>query len=493
MSIEYNENGCYLGLGIAVIYIGSLLSKIFFSFLLRKDKFYKISLLSTIILIIISNLFCIGIKTEKEPFNEEAPNDKDVTRSLDEKINEISNISNPNNLKFILLIVSRLAIGFGCGGEIEKKYFNYFMPKNTLYFAIKDYNNKVFLGTTIGLLFGPMVIPTYSVIMVLIILNIIHFAATLLVFKSPSKQGFSILKKDLDLQDLSVYTNEELHSKNSDNPSNENEKEESGRRKKSLEQEDMTVEESEKVHETNEQLRTINTINQYSDSNLIPTNVTKVLNSYKNNEISKLCCLIAIICVSEFINVSLHVIVPISLINNGYSEISIILMIIPFLMYYVINYLYNNFFSKKKFLRTFLVAENAMLFLMLFLFIFHIYIFIIFYFFLIPINLIIQKKTKRFLSLTFQNDIKIWIFQANSFISVCLKLSQILGALIPLFLNVILHMPIAVIDGLNFILFYFFYVLICLSMMIVVTFLYTKKIDFIKMKMFARMLKRKLY
>lgn len=490
---EYNENGCYLGLGIAVIFIGSLLSKIFFSFLLRKDKFYKISLLSTIILIIISNLFCIGIKTEKEPFNEEAPNDKDVTRSLDEKINEISNISNPNNLKFILLIVSRLAIGFGCGGEIEKKYFNYFMPKNTLYFAIKDYNNKVFLGTTIGLLFGPMVIPTYSVIMVLIILNIIHFAATLLVFKSPSKQGFSILKKDLDLQDLSVYTNEELHSKNSDDPSNENEKEKSGRRKKSLEQEDMTVEESEKVHETNEQLRTINTINQYSDSNLIPTNVTKVLNSYKNNEISKLCCLIAIICVSEFINVSLHVIVPISLINNGYSEISIILMIIPFLMYYVINYLYNNFFSKKKFLRTFLVAENAMLFLMLFLFIFHIYIFIIFYFFLIPINLIIQKKTKRFLSLTFQNDIKIWIFQANSFISVCLKLSQILGALIPLFLNVILHMPIAVIDGLNFILFYFFYVLICLSMMIVVTFLYTKKIDFIKMKMFARMLKRKLY
>ena len=151
-------------------------------------------------------------------------------------------------------------------------------------------------------------------------------------------------------------------------------------------------------------------------------------------------------------------------------------MIIPFLMYSVINYLYNNFFSKKKFLKTFLVAENAMLFLMLFLFIFHIYIFIIFYFFLIPINLIIQKKTKRFLSLTFQNDIKIWIFQANSFISVCLKLSQILGALIPLFLNVILHMPIAVIDGLNFILFYFFYVLICLSMMIVVTFLYTKKL-----------------
>ena len=74
--------------------------------------------------IIISNLFCIGIKTEKEPSNEETPNNKDLTRSLDEQINEISNISNPNNLKFILLIVSRLAIGFGCGGEIEKKYLH---------------------------------------------------------------------------------------------------------------------------------------------------------------------------------------------------------------------------------------------------------------------------------------------------------------------------------------------------------------------------------
>lgn len=489
---EYNENGCYLGLGMALIFFGGLLSKFFFSFLLRKDKFYKISLLFTIALISISNLFCIGVKTEKEPSNEEVPSDQDIPRSLDEKINEISNISNSNNLKFILLIISRIAIGFGCGGEIEKKYFSYFMPKNTLYFAIKDYNNKVLLGTTIGLLFGPMVIPTFSVVMVLIILNLIHFVATLFIFKSPSRQGFSILKKDLDLQDLSVYTNEELHSKGSDK-SNENQKEEGGRRKKSLEQEDLTIEESEKAQETNEQLRTINSINQYSDSNLIPTNVKKVLNSYKNTEISKLCCLVAVVCVSEFVNVSLHVIVPISLIKNGYSEISLILMTIPFLMYYLLNYLYNNFFSKKKFLKTFLVAENAMLFLMLFLFIFHIYIFIIFYFFVIPINLIIQKKTKRFLSQTFKNDIKICIFQANSFISVCLKMSQFLGALIPLFLNVTLHMPIADIDGLNFILFYFFYVLICLSMMVIVTFLYTKKIDFIKMKMFARMLKRNLY
>lgn len=169
------------------------------------------------------------------------------------------------------------------------------------------------------------------------------------------------------------------------------------------------------------------------------------------------------------------------------------MLIIPFVIFFAFNYVYNRFFSKKKFLKPLLFLEAFILFSMIFLFIFHIYILVFFYFFLIPINLIIQKKIRRFISLTFQNNYRVWIFNANDLINIGLTISKVLGALVALFFNVTLGMPIYPIDGLNFILFYFFYVLVCFSMLAGVTFFYGKKIDFIKMKILARIIKRKLY
>ena len=473
----YSVNTCYLGLGMALIFMGNTFAKFIFSLILRNDKYYKLMLLISIVCVGISNLFCVGTKPE----NVEGQTETALPTEIEAK--------NVNSM-LVLLMISRFLLGFGTAGEIEQKYINAYVPKSSLYFSIKKFNLEVIYGTIIGLLIGAMFSPSYSFISVMLVNNFIHFTYTIFAFTNPSRQGFSIMKKDLEIINLNLYTNEELHDKNSGNTDSENPKNERGG---SIGQEDISPEEKEKVNETNEKLKDINAFNRFSDSNLIPQNATSIVNSYMSNQMYKLLTLTAIICVSEFINVSLHIIFPISLVNNGYEVYNVYMLIIPFVIFFAFNYVYNRFFSKKKFLKPLLFLEAFILFSMIFLFIFHIYILVFFYFFLIPINLIIQKKIRRFISLTFQNNYRVWIFNANDLINIGLTISKVLGALVALFFNVTLGMPIYPIDGLNFILFYFFYVLVCFSMLAGVTFFYGKKIDFIKMKILARIIKRKLY
>jgi len=249
----------------------------------------------------------------------------------------------------------------------------------------------------------------------------------------------------------------------------------------------MTQEELEQVDKNNEELGEFNIKNKFSDANLIKDSVNEICNSYKKNLPYLLQLLTFHICISEFILSSLNIIYPIIVFKN--NSIDYYFMILAILFFNSLHKLYNDFYSKQKFILSLLHVEIFIFASLIFMFIFPIIVIDFLYFIIIMSNMIIQTKLRRFIAEIFPDNYKIGKINANIYITFLSYIASIIGALIPFIFGILFKLEIEEISGTKIIWFYTLYASICFILLLISTVLYHKKIDYSKMKLFSRIIK----
>ena len=482
----YQVDQCYLGFAIAMIIIGKVIGKNCFRCILNTERHYKVCLQLSSLLIIISNFFLFN---PHEVFTSSTMNDKQDNmvqpdfgpQIIQQNItNETNNISTYSTY-FILLIFTRLILGFAVSGSVERKYLISFLPKNSLYFSIKKYNKFQLIGIIIGLLFGIVIPINIYMIILIIVSNVLHLIYISIIFHSPIDPKFSILNKELRIQHKADYkSNGKLHSNSVH----------SEERNVDLAEEDLTKEENQQVKQTNEILSEINKKNRYSDSNLVPSKLSEIINDYKRRKISLFMILMFIVSVSEFIITALQVIFPVLVIcnNERYYKLTIV---IPFLAFYPLDKVIKVF-GRKKFLNQLLAIQYVMLLTMVCLSFVAIDLFSMFYLVIIPINLIVQKKIRKFIALTFEEDLNIKCIKANNMADLCISVSGIVGAVFPFVLKTYFKVSFSIDNDNEVIWFSLWFGSVAFGLVFLAHRLYKKNINYNRMKMISRIIKRKL-
>ena len=194
---------------------------------------------------------------------------------------------------------------------------------------------------------------------ILSILNMFTIVYASYIFRSPSKAKFSLMKKKIKTFKLFERLNSEesSHSDNIKEPPKRNSKS----------KEEMSQEEIEQVDKNNEELGQFNLKSKFTDSNLIKDNVNNICYSYKKNLPYLLQLLTFHVCISEFILCSINIIYPITLFKN--QSIDYYCMVIPLFLFNLVHKLYNDFYSKQKFILSLLHLE-IVIFFSLFLFLY---------------------------------------------------------------------------------------------------------------------------
>lgn len=452
----------YIGICLAMIFLGNLFSTFFLNIFSKSNKHFKLVLLFNILLILCSNLMII-------PYFQ---------------------YDDDNSKKYLyIFFLSKFIFGLGSSGKIERQYLMTFLPKNILYLYIKRYNENLINGKLLGMIIGILFIylttfnqknsTIYVMSIILSILNMFTIVYASYIFRSPSKAKFSLMKKKI--KTFKVF--ERLNSEESSH--SDNIKEPPKRNSKS--KEEMSQEEIEQVDKNNEELGQFNLKSKFTDSNLIKDNVNNICYSYKKNLPYLLQLLTFHVCISEFILCSINIIYPITLFKN--QSIDYYCMVIPLFLFNLVHKLYNDFYSKQKFILSLLHLEIVIFFSLFFIFIFPIFIINFLYVFIVFSNMIIQRKLRRFIAEIFPDDFIIRKFKSNSYITFLSYISSIIGSLLPYIIGNIFKFSIEEISGTKIILFYTFYVAICFSLLLISTVLYHKKINYGKMKLFSRILK----
>ena len=448
----------YIGLCFAFMFLGNLLSSFFLNLFSESNKHFKSSLIINIFLILCSNIILI-------PWWEYG------------------------KFKYLMLFfISRFIFGLGSSGKIERQYLMTFLPKNILYFYIKKYNNYNVEGTLLGFIIGILFLylttfnnsnyTIYFISTCLSILNILSMIYALYTFNSPNRAKFSLMKKKIkNFKSFErLNSNDSSHSDNIIKP-----------KRNSKSKEDMTQEELEQVDKNNEELGEFNIKNKFSDANLIKDSVNEICNSYKKNLPYLLQLLTFHICISEFILSSLNIIYPIIVFKN--NSIDYYFMILAILSFNSLHKLYNDFYSKQKFILSLLHVEIFIFASLIFMFIFPIIVIDFLYFIIIMSNMIIQTKLRRFIAEIFPDNYKIGKINANIYITFLSYIASIIGALIPFIFGILFKLEIEEISGTKIIWFYTLYASICFILLLISTVLYHKKIDYSKMKLFSRIIK----
>ena len=448
----------YIGLCFAFLFLGNLLSSFFLNLFSESNKHFKGSLIINIFLIFCSNVILI-------PWWEYG------------------------KYKYLLLfLISRFIFGLGSSGKIERQYLMTFLPKNILYFYIKKYNDYNIDGTFLGFIIGVLFLflttfnnsnyTIYFISTCLSILNILSMIYTLYTFNSPTNPKFSLMKKKI--KNFKLF--ERLDSDNSYNSDNIMKP-----KRNSKSKEEMTEEELEQVDKGNIELGEFNVKSKFSDVNLIKDSVNSICNSYKKNFPYLFQLLTFHICISEFILSSLNIIYPIIVFKNNSNDYYF--MILAIASFKIFHKLYNDFYSKQKFILSLLHVEIFTFSSLLFIFIFPLIVIDFLYVYIVLSNMIIKRKLRRFIAEIIPDNYKIGKINANIYITFLSYIASIFGALIPFIFGIIFKLEIEVISGTKIIWFYTLYVSICLFLLIISTVLYHKKIDYGKMKLFSRIIK----
>ena len=158
-------------------------------------------------------------------------------------------------------------------------------------------------------------------------------------------------------------------------------------------------------------------------------------------------------------------------------------MILAILSFNSLHKLYNDFYSKQKFILSLLHVEIFIFASLIFMFIFPIIVIDFLYFIIVMSNMIIQTKLRRFIAEIFPDNYKIGKINANIYITFLSYIASIIGALI------LFKLEIEEISGTKIIWFYTLYASICFILLLISTVLYHKKIDYSKMKLFSRIIK----
>ena len=481
----YQVDQCFLGFAIAMIIIGKVIGKNCFRCVLNTERHYKVCLQISSLLVIISNFFLFN---PYEIFTSPNVNDKQDNMAQPDfgpqivQPDETTNTSNAAySTYFILLILTRLILGFAISGSVERKYLISFLPKNSLYFSIKKYNSFQLIGVIIGLLFGIVIPLNIYMIIILIASNVLHLIYISIMFHSPIDPKFSILNKELRIQHKAYYKSHgNLHSYS----------DHSEERNIDLAEEDLTKEENQQVKQTNEILSEINKKNRYSDSNLVPSKLGEIIDDYKRRKILLFMILMFIVSVSEFITTALQVIFPVLAICNSerFYKLTIVL---PFLLFYPLDKVIKVF-GRKKFLNQLLTIQYVMLLTMVCLSFVAIDLFSVFYLVIIPINLIVQKKIRKFIALTFEEDLNIKCVKANNMADLCISTSGIVGAVFPFLLKTYFKVSFTIDNDNEVIWFSLWFGSVAFGLVFLAHRLYKKNINYNRMKMISRIIKRKL-
>jgi hypothetical protein len=197
-----------------------------------------------------------------------------------------------------------------------------------------------------------------------------------------------------------------------------------------------------------------------------------------------------IVSVSEFIITALQVIFPVLVICNSerYYKLTIV---IPFLAFYPLDKVIK-LFGRKKFLNQLLAIQYVMLLTMVCLSFVAIDLFSIFYLVIIPINLIVQKKIRKFIALTFEEDLNIKCIKANNMADLCISVSGIVGAVFPFVLKTYFKVSFSIDNDNEVIWFSLWFGSVAFGLVFLAHRLYKKNINYNRMKMISRIIKRKL-
>lgn len=295
------KNECALLLGL--IYLGRIVSKIFFGFLLVNNKRYHIAILLSLLFYIFG--FTLSFLV---PFDTS------------------SNFS-------VFLILSRISIGIGSANTINSKYIITYLPRALLKLYINRYNNCIFLGLACGyflfFLFSLIsfdkngfLFSFYQINDILCsTISIVFFFVCLFVFKDPKSKHFTMLSSD------GVSSSIETLDKIS-----------VGKRKK------ITNKETKMIEQANDQLLQESRNSNLSDTNYIQMLICKIIKKEKQNLFGYLSncyhALISSLLTAFFVNAFLHLTI-FYFITNDYYSITI------FGISYVLYFIIHNFISKR--------------------------------------------------------------------------------------------------------------------------------------------------
>ena len=448
---------------ISLIYFGKIIGNVLSKFLLRKNKKFKFAILFEIIIIIFSHLLSII-------WNENIINNKQIYN----------------------IFLSKFLFGLVSSEKIEKSYLINFLPKNTLYIYTKYFNKIKNIAKFIGFLFSIFIfwcsfffnknnlINNYYSFFLLI--SLIQFFIYYNKFKNTFNDDFSILIKNIETRYLLLNNDDnDLNSKNNNN--------------NNIYDEMFTLNDEEKIKESNKKFESMNNLERFTELNLIPINIKNLINIY-NSKLRKLYnILIYLNSLSIFIIVSFTIIFSITLFKN---KITFFYLLIPF-NYLIIDKVHYLFFSDNISKKNFI---TGLLHILLIIFIIIIMLFsllpkillLIFFSFIVIINLIIIKKIKRFISIVLPNNINLnyKFFESNTIIKFFGYISGIIGGIITFIILNLFNLKIEELDkGTN--LFYYIYFIICGMLIFFGIWIYQWNFDIEKMKLFGRIIKRELY
>ena len=231
---------------ISLIYFGKIIGNVLNKFLLRKNKKFKFAILLEIIIIIFSHLLSII-------WNENIINNKQIYN----------------------IFLSKFLFGLVSSEKIEKSYLINFLPKNTLYIYTKYFNKIKNIAKFIGFLFSIFIfwcsfffnknnlINNYYSFFLLI--SLIQFFIYYNKFKNTFNDDFSILIKNIETRYLLLNNDDnDLNSKNINN--------------NNIYDEMFTLNDEEKIKESNKKFESMNNLERFTELNLIPINIKNLIN-----------------------------------------------------------------------------------------------------------------------------------------------------------------------------------------------------------------------